>query len=219
MRALATQTYLEALTKQRKANMSTNRDHKQTNVVAAEAFGIFRRNDPTYNQLRWIVTCGCGKVSTIGEQQDVNPNALVTRMRNRDWSMSQKHAPICPDCLKEKRVNTKTTVGPDPKIARKVYALLDDHFDETKRLYRAGWNDKKVAEAADTSLDLVVDTRRRAYGELAEDPILQVVRDDLELLRMEVAELTKRYNTDVATVLERIAEIERKIPNRGALAA
>ena len=213
MRALATQTNLEALSK-------VSLPQRTNNVTEASSWGIERKHDPDHNgQLRWVCSCACGKTSSMGEPPDINPQALTNRMRNRGWLISQKRPPICPTCAQENHVMSKNPVGPDPKIARRVYGLLDDHFNEEARVYRPGWNDKKIAEAADTSFDLVVDIRRKAYGELAEDPVIQIIRDDIELIRMEMQDLTVKFNTDMAALHERLTQTERKLPSHVAKAA
>lgn len=73
--------------------------------------------------------------------------------------------------------------GPNPKIARRVYQLLDDTFDETTGLYARGYSDEMVAKELDVSIDLVVKTRREAYGELAEDPIVDELTESVNELR------------------------------------
>lgn len=82
----------------------------------------------------------------------------------------------------------ETAIGPDPKIARLIYASLDEHFDEVRRLYRSGWSDERIAKEIETSPVIVSRIRAAAYGELAEDPKITALRDDLELIRMEVEE-------------------------------
>jgi hypothetical protein len=108
-------------------------------------------------------------------------------------------------------------IGPDPKIARRIYAALDEHFDEDRKLYRTGWADAKVAETLDVSIDLVTRIRREAYGELAEPPEIQGFRDDLELLRMQVVDDSMQAATRTADMLAKISELEGRIAANPAL--
>ena len=105
------------------------------------------------------------------------------------------------------------SVGPDPKIGRKIYGLLDSHFDDLNRTYRRGWDDTRIATEADTSVDLVTRIRREAYGELAEDPRIQVLKDDLELLRMEVTEAQNASTEKLTALFNKIGELEARCTN------
>lgn len=103
------------------------------------------------------------------------------------------------------------TWNTNPKIARKVYALLDDHFNEETKLYRSGWSDAKIAAEIQTSVEVVSRIREEAYGKLAQDPALQALRDDIELARMETIELQTQFNTNVATMLDKLAGLEKRL--------
>lgn len=92
----------------------------------------------------------------------------------------------------------------NPKLQRKVYALLDDHFDEDRRLYKAGWSDKKIAETAETSEQYVASVRRGAYGELAEDPMVTAIRNEIDALDKHAKSMTD-------TLLNEMAKVEQKI--------
>jgi len=98
---------------------------------------------------------------------------------------------------------TKTaTLGPDPKLARKIYAALDDHFDDVKKRFAPGWDDQRIAKELDVSPELVIRIRREAYGELAEDPAISVLRDDVELLKMELADASDKLGKEYAGKLD-----------------
>lgn len=187
------------------------------NRIANEAATLgIDREEPTASgeraQMHWRVKCQCGEVYAWGTDPAMQPTVLVQRFRNRGWRIATGKTPLCPKCIKETRV-TKQTVGPDPKIARKVYGLLDDHFDEDKKLYKHGWNDQKIAAEVDTSPDLVATIRKGAYGELAEDPRIQGFRDDLELLRMELNEMKERHDKEIAEAYTKIAAVEQRVSN------
>ena len=94
------------------------------------------------------------------------------------------------------------TIGPDPKIARKIYAALDEHFDDKKRVYLAGYSDEEVAKSLDVSQEIVISIRKAAYGELAVDSAMSKLGDDIMLVRLEFDEaintLTKSFNIKFA---------------------
>lgn len=89
-------------------------------------------------------------------------------------------------------------IGPDLKIARRVYGLLDDHFDDQKRVYRPSWSDAAVADAAKTSEELVARIRREAYGELAEDPFVTNAKRDMRKISNDVQTFTNLMQNEVA---------------------
>jgi len=102
-----------------------------------------------------------------------------------------------------------TMIKADPKIARRIYAMLDERFIDDKRIYQPGWSDEKVATTLGVSVEIVMNIRRTAYGELAEDPKVTQLRDDIELLRMEfsdeIAAISKKY-------YERLSALENALP-------
>lgn len=196
-----------------------------------EAVGFAPIKDK-FSRIRWRVTCdGCG--ATRDHDWGISPQykqGLATLTRE-GWRAEFKKF-TCKACIsKEKTVKHQTPpvqmspalgelrsplvpsvaptpIGPDPKIARKIYGLLDDHFDEKTRRYKSPWSDEKIAAAADTALALVVRIRREAYGELAEDPVLATLRDDFELLRMElqdeIGKLKNKYDEQITQLQARL---------------
>ena len=153
--------------------------------------GMFEVGDQRVH--RFQLVCGdCGKTELKGWPVDIDPNGAVANARRQGWTLRRGHDPLCSACSTPRRDDpmTKTpAIGPDPKIARKVFALLDEHFDEHTRLYRDGYTDKRIADEVGTSEELVARTRSAAYGELAEDPVISGLRDDVQLLRMELDDL------------------------------
>jgi hypothetical protein len=84
------------------------------------------------------------------------------------------------------------------KISRRVITLLNEHFDTDKRLYSLGWSDERIRQEADASLDFVIKTRRDAYAELAENPEVSNLREDIkaleDLMSQSHSELTKKLD-------------------------
>ncbi len=173
------------------------------------------------NRGHWMTTCRkCSASAQHGYQMDIQPQVMATKMRNKGWQISKREQPLCPLCVNEIRnearaMNNKqqhqSTIGPNAKITRKIFNFLDDHFNEATRTYRLGWNDSKIAKEIDTSPELVIRIREEAYGALAEDPAIQGFRDELELLKMEVSDMVTRQSQEVATLMEKICEVEKRI--------
>ena len=156
---------------------------------------------------RWSCTCSkCGHEGTFAWAVNTSPAYMVQNIEQAGWFHSRRQR-ICPNCIeeaKEARKMNKIEPVSNPKLQRKVFALLDDHFDEDRKLYKAGWSDKKVAEAADTSEQFVINVRRGAYGELAEDPAVTAIRAEIDELRREAHSMSDE-------LLDRMGKIEDKI--------
>jgi hypothetical protein len=183
-------------------------------VNDAEKLGFFRRSTGANHTLKWTARCSrCDTTEHLALPLASPAAAIAKKCTAHGWRLNKDNNHVCPKCVAHEKENkvSKMIVGPDPKIARKIFAALDDHFDEPKRLYTPGYSDERIAKELDVSLDVVLSLRRGAYGELAEDPMTQMLRDDLELLRMEGIELQKRYAADMATHLGKITELENKI--------
>lgn len=188
-------------------------------AVEAAAYGILRTAHTPGQPSMWKVSCSkCDNYETHNWANDYQPRGMVSRFRHRGWVLLDKTPPMCRDCSKGVKTLASTSIGPDPKIARKIYALLDEHFDDVKRLYRSPWNDQRIAKTIDISPDIVMRIRKEAYGELAEDPALQGFRDDLEIIRMEAVDLQDRFNKELASHLTKINELEGKISNHRKIA-
>jgi len=170
-----------------------------------------------YGRTGWCATCACGATERVSGTPVLQPSFTIRKFEHRGWSLRARTTPVCPAChTKETPVNKPVQIGPDPKIARKIYALLDEHFDDQKRMYRNGCSDEVVAKTLDVSLEIVKNIRVAAYGELAEDPRYAKLRDDIELLRMEFAEEhAKLY----ARFEGQLTALEAQIPARNKKAA
>lgn len=91
-----------------------------------------------------------------------------------------------------------------PKIARLVFAALEDHLDMERMLYRDGYSDERVAKETGAAVEYVTRIRADAFGELAEDPVISALRDDVELLRLEIGDQWKR-------LLDKISELAKRL--------
>jgi hypothetical protein len=85
-------------------------------------------------------------------------------------------------------------LAPSPKLQRTVYALLDTVFDEEARRYKQGYSDAQVAKDCGTSEAVVAYLRHDAFGELAEDPRIAGLRDDVLQLTQLLQETMQRLN-------------------------
>ena len=165
------------------------------------------------HSVRWQIVCSaCDHVETKGWGPRTSPEIMVRNFRRAGWTVGRGIRPLCPSCgsnREAKEVKDTPLVGPSPKIARRVFGLLDDHFDEQTRRYRPGYSDERVAKEANTAIELVMRLRREAYGELAEDPKLTELRDDIELLRLEMADAVKPLHARLDELVRRVEDLAK----------
>jgi hypothetical protein len=171
---------------------------------------------------RHVYSAECGNCHDVRTRSWGNaaPVDLVEKgFKSLGWRLKAGKSPVCAACLKEDHValtivhDRKSLPDLPPatenhKLNRRVYALLDDHFDEEKKLYRPGWDDAAIATSADTSIMNVERIRRGAYGELAENPMVQSLKDDIELTRMELDELSKVFDGRITSMHAKLAELK-----------
>ena len=104
-------------------------------------------------------------------------------------------------------MNPNSNPTPKPKIAHAVFQELDAVFDSETRLYKSGYTDQRVATDCGTSEEVVAFLRRETFGELAEDPRITGLREDLELARMEMTDVLKKMNALYDALASRIEQI------------
>ena len=195
---------LRAWTYSHEVDMSKNVPTGQNAVIQIEAeaasFGAIRTTDAN-GRARFEVTCGdCGKQAGMFNASINHAEQVLTHFRKQGWIFSHKVSPYCStqcsrhaaqirkDERRDEEMKQPTqavhtpVIGPNPKIARRVITLLNEHFDTDKRLYHHGWSDERVAKEANASLEFVINYRKEAYAELAEDPVATKLRDDIKAL-------------------------------------
>lgn len=188
---------------------------KQIDFIEEEAlkwgFKKVQRDGVTNKPAHWTIQCDeCERVVEHTWDARTSPEIMVRNMRNAHWDVTYKGKARCPTCInkRESVVNKPLqNAGPDLKIARKIYAALDDHFNDEKKLYFPGWDDQRIAKELAVSPELVIRIRKEAYGELAESPEISMLRDDVELLKMELKE---QLDTIIADLTARVEAAREK---------
>jgi hypothetical protein len=160
----------------------------------------------------WYADCACGMSQRL-HYPITNPlKVTINRYEQMGWTIKKNRQPVCATCNeKETAVALKPApiqVGPDPKIARRIFACLDEYFDDAKKVYRPGWSDEGVAKHLGVSLEIVTNIRKSAYGELAENPEVVKLADDIILLRME---LEDAFETTRKTFLEKFNYLDAEL--------
>ena len=152
----------------------------------ANAFGLVKQIDREQNRIQWKLCCGCGAEESKTFAVNSPLLFMTKKFRQAGWAIDDKAPPVCPACdevaSKRKPKMPGVRISTDPKIARRVYAKLDDVFADDAKLYRDGYNDARVANERDVALEVVVAIRKYAYGELAEDPVVTELNQRLDEL-------------------------------------
>lgn len=177
------------------------------NIQACSVWGFKRDTRGTRNS--WFLDCACGRSTAFDMSVDSKLATLTKLAQRKGWTVGRKQPPICSHCLEEKKQMSRAQIGPDPKIARKVFAALEDHFDEPKRLFKPGWSDQKIADELKVALPVIVSIREDAFGKLAENPEVTQLRDDIELLKLEFGDKFAALSSDFGA---RVAELEARLP-------
>lgn len=121
------------------------------------------------------------------------------------------HAACVSDAVMNSPAAPKGQLPANPKLTRAIFALLEEHFDDKKRLYQDGWSDARVAKDTGASEAYVAAVRKGAFGELAEDPKVSALRGEIETLsteigclRIDIVEKLKTLDTKAAKLQERV---------------
>lgn len=67
-----------------------------------------------------------------------------------------------------------------PALMRRVFGMLEEHFDGVSGQYAAGWSDRKISETANVPMVHVSRIREEAFGPIKADPELQAIRAEQE---------------------------------------
>jgi len=141
----------------------------------------------------WVIECShCHAKFSASWSPQTSPALMIKNMRNKHWAVGNGTAPICATCINTNHTKRSRPmnghVAPIPPttpnegvIERKVYAMLESHFDDATRAYVDGYTDTMVAEKVGCSVEFVIAKRRKGYGEI-EDPRLQAYRAEYKAL-------------------------------------
>ena len=187
---------------------------------------------PDRHKKLWRITCTkCGHNEDHGWGPRTPPDQMVKNMKNKGWECGGKKPITCPDCIKAEKeakrqereakpkkekkpmatVQTAETArqapAPNPKIARKVYALLEEFFEEANGQYTHDYTDERVAAEVGTSTHVVQTLRREAYGELKEDPRIRQLRT--KILNME--ETLSNALSDISRMEKNLVDLKKEL--------
>lgn len=188
-------------------------------AVDAHKYGIKKAlRDGISQAVHWTVACACGETVHVPGGSHSSPELMVKNMRQKGWDLREGKTPKCPSHSRKDNAMTKpvaasevavipASTGPSGKILRAVYSLLEDYFDVDRMLYKSGWTDTRISKEAGTAEGVVARIREESYGKLAEEPEISKLKDDLELLTLELDSSHRKLNDQLAAFSQRIERI------------
>ena len=145
------------------------------------------------NRARIAVRCGCGAQDSVGCKPTMPPPALANVFRRRGWEIAKRHdGATCPQCQKKGDKDVAKKV-PDAtpnavKAQRKLFALLDEHYDTERFAYQGEHSDETIAAETGLSVDYVAVIREKGYVPLV-DPRLSGLRKQAGQIARDLAAL------------------------------
>ena len=144
----------------------------------------------------------CGREEHHTFPPEVSPVAVTQRWGRRGWKVVRHGvSATCPECLNKTKAarreptaedfdrlrsqanqanNTEESMAKSDKPAtgalRRLFTLLEEHYDESLRSYDEGWSDQRVATECGLAERFVAETREDAYGPLLNPAIREISR-------------------------------------------
>ena len=100
-------------------------------------------------------------------------------------------APIIEAPKETKPMNTQPAAAMlSPASMRRVFNLLEEHFDAKLGYYAEGWNDRRVSEQTGVAMVHVTRIRDEAFGPIKADPELVAMQEKVALLEKAITAAT-----------------------------
>lgn len=93
------------------------------------------------------------------------------------------------------------------KAKRMVFLLLEEQYDENKKCYRPGWDDKKIATESGAHVKVVEDTRVEFFGPLGEPAELTALRNEFAAHRQDAEAKIKAINDSISSMQSRFTRL------------
>jgi hypothetical protein len=92
---------------------------------------------------------------------------------------------------------------------RKVFALLEDHFDPVEGMYKNAYSDKKVAAETGISVDAVKKYRVDGFGKLKAPSELVTLRQQIDELETLFLKTEAEMKAQIKDTRARILQLQR----------
>jgi len=134
-----------------------------------------------------VLTCSkCGMTGEVAFRQLCDAGEMDRKFKQQGWGVDPAR---CPKHNRRER-HTMTIKPSAAAIAgqARMTKLLMEHFDAAGGTYSDGWSDQRIADECKLSVELIRAVRDEAFGPLREPPEVARLRADIETLSQLVAE-------------------------------
>lgn len=96
------------------------------------------------------------------------------------------------------------------KIAfRLVMAALDEHYDDSAKTYRPGWDDARIAKDTGAALAVVAKTREEYFGPIGMPPAFGIIAEELRKLEAEERAAREAFAKRIAELHVRLSAVAK----------
>jgi hypothetical protein len=176
-----------------------------------QPYAIDRQQVGGRPQSWFVVHCGaCPATERIHLHVNMTPEAVKHKFRNRDWVIERHHADghRCPTCRRAAQpaptskketpvmANNVTALpagsaapgsaavrDATPLEMRRIFALVEGHFDEAKGCYTGGYTDERVARELGLPRALITRVREESGLKIKGNPEVIALRADIDGLK------------------------------------
>lgn len=192
-------------------------------------------------QRRLKIRCDCGKEDNWFNSTLDEATEAVTHFTKKGWLFKRKNPTFCsPECMKAAKLEKeivvqKPTLPPPPKpqtttaipvapipaigsdirLTLRVGAMIEDHFNRDIRRFHDNWSDERVAKESGASLDFAIRVRKEAFGELAQDPAISKLHEDVVAIKDLLDQENKRHSEWRSAMEAQIKELDYKLQRLG----
>jgi hypothetical protein len=132
------------------------------------------------------------------------------------WQIDKKwREALCPTCAaaKKEQESKEAMTANAKKGTRRVWALLEEHYNEDTKCYDPEWSDERISNESGLSIEVVATTRAEHFGPI-EDPRITELRAEVEAqaaaLQAARAELESLVRAEPDKLDKAIADLARR---------
>ena len=158
-----------------------------------------------------VIFCDyCSAEDQLSLSARLPPEVVRQKFIDKGWQIPRRSGKAaCPRCLatfksiaREKGVAKSANVrvvaaSPTAAQQRKLYALLEQHFNDETGSYAADWDDARLAEEIGISEASVRGIRESSFGALAPPMALQTLQGELVSLKSMLCDVELRLQAEL----------------------
>ena len=143
--------------------------------------------------------------------------ALANLARKKQQQETPMSTPVQATALESSPISAAIPAMSDnaKKAHRLIMQALEDYYDETKRTYRPGYTDKKIADETGSSEANVAKVREEFFGPLGEPDEITAIKADLAKAIEETRKIRQRLVDHESTTSDIKAKLARVCNRNG----